>query len=226
MRRLVTFLIVLVVLGLGGWVADNWVRGKAEDRAAAASQARLGLAQEPTVSIGGFPFTMALVTRTVPSARITAGNVPLAVSGHEVHVTGVFVDSDEIRLGNDQVNLSRVTGAGVLSYGDLATLSGVPTGYGGDGRVKLNYTARVGDQEFSVWVSAVPTISEDSTSIEFSGAKLDAESSATLSQKQLDRLAKPIPVQLPDGVRLTALTPSEGGVAVAAVATDLSLPLS
>lgn len=225
MRRLVTFGIVLVVIALGGWVADGWVRGRTEDRAAVAIQERFGLDQEPTVTIGGFPFTMAFLTKTVPSARIAAGSVPLTVSGHVARITGVFVDSDEIRLEGDQLRLSRVTGTGVLSYGDLAALSGVPTSYGGDGRLKMNYTARVAGQEFSVWVSAVPTISGDSSSIELSGVKLDAESSARLSQKQLDRLAKPIPISLPDGVRLTALTPSEGGVAVAVLATGLSVTL-
>lgn len=226
MRRLVTFLIVLVVIGLGGWVADSWVRGQAEARAAAAIQAGLGLDKEPTVSIGGFPFTMALVTKSVPSARISAGSVPLKVSGQRVTVTGVFVDSDQIRLDGDEVHFSRVTGTGVLSYGDLAGLSGVPTSYGGDGRLKLNYAARVAGQEYMVWVTAEPTLAADGSGIELRSVKLDAESSATLSQKQLDRLAKPIPVALPDGVRLTALTPAEGGVAVAAMATDLDLTLS
>ena len=226
MRRPLTLLIVLAVVGLAGWVADNWARGQAEDRVAAAAQARLGLDQEPEVALGGFPFSTALVTKTVPSARLSAASVPLAVSGHGVQLTGVLVDSDRISLDGDQVRLARVTATGVLPYGDLAQLTGVPTSYGGDGRLRLNYTARVGGRQFSVWVSAVPGLAPDGTSIEFTGAELDSETSASLSRKQLDRLAKSAPLQLPDGVRLTALTPAEGGVAVAALATDLSFTLA
>jgi hypothetical protein len=226
-RRLVTFGIVLVVVGLGGWAADNWARGRAEDQVAAVIQTRLGVGQKPEVTIGGFPFSLSFLTRAVPSARISAGSVPLTVSGKGVHVTGVLVDAERISLEGDQVRLARVTGTGVLSYGDLALISGVPTSSGGDGRLRLNYTARVGSQQFTLWVTAAPRLSEDGSSIELTAVRLEQEgTSARLSQAQLDRLAKPIPLKLPAGVRLTALTPSEGGVALAAMATGLSFTLS
>jgi hypothetical protein len=44
----------------------------------------------------------------------------------------------------------------------------------------------------------------------------------SLTAAQVARLARPIAVELPKGARLTALTPSEGGVAVAATLTDLT----
>ena len=227
MRRLVTVLVVAAVVVLGGWLADNAVRGRAEERAAAAIQARLGLDQSPQVTIGGFPFSLALVTKTVPSARISAASVPLAVSGTRVHVTGVLVDSEAISLDGDRVRLARVSGSGVLSYGDLAELSGVPTSYAEDGRLRLNYTAQIAGRQLGVWVSATPVIAADGSAIELTRLRLDPDSaSVPLTKAQLGRLVASIPLRLPDGVRLTALTPSEGGVAVAGQASDLAFTLS
>ena len=55
MRRFrVGLLVVLAVVGVGGVLADNYVRGRAEARAATALQARLGLEEKPGVELGGF----------------------------------------------------------------------------------------------------------------------------------------------------------------------------
>lgn len=227
-RALVTLLVLLAVVGVGGYLADSYVRGRAEDLAASAIRAQLGLDATPGVTLGGFPFSMVYVTRSVPSARVTARQVPLTIAGRTVNLSGAMVDSDTIRMVGDEVRLARVTGTAVLGYGDLAQLAGVPVSYAGDGRLKVSYTAAIGGQKLGVGLTAVPRLDAGAGVIRLTKVKLDQGSSPPLplSQAQLTSLAKPIPVKLPKGVRLTALTPSEGGVAVAALATDLTLRLS
>lgn len=227
-RALVTLLVLLAVVGVGGYLADSYVRGRAEDQSASAIQAALGLDAKPTVTLGGFPFSLAFFTRSVPDARATARQVPLTVSGQKLNLSDVMVDSDTIRLTGSEVRLARATGTAVLDYGGLAQLAGVPVSYAGDGRLKVSYTALVGGQQLGVGVTAVPKLDVDAGVIRLTKVKLDPDGapSVSLGQAQLTSLAKPIPVKLPKGVQLTALTASEGGVAVAAMATNLTLPLS
>ena len=225
-RALITLLVFLALIGGGGYVADSYLRGRAESQAASAIQSALGLDAKPGVTLDGFPFALAYLTRSVPSARATAREVPLTISGHKVSLSDVMVDSDTVRLDGDDVHLARATGTAVLGYGDLAELAGVPVSYAGDGRLKFSYTAVIGGQQLGVGITAVPKL--DAGAIRLTKVKLDVDGSPSvpLSQTQLAALARPVPVKLPKGVQLTALTPSEGGVAVAALATDLTLPLS
>lgn len=227
-RALATLLVVLAVVGVGGYLADSYVRSRAESQAASAIQSALSLDAAPGVTLGGFPFSLAFLTRSVPSARVTAREVPLTVSGHKVNLSDVMVDSDTIRLAGGDVRLARASGTAVLGYGDLAELAGVPVSYAGDGRLKVNYTTSFGGQQLGVGVTAVPELDVDAEVIRLTKLKLEPEGSlsASLGGARLTALAKPIPVKLPKGARLTALTPSEGGVAVAAIATDLTFSLS
>lgn len=227
-RALVTVGVVLLVLGLGGWLADNYVRNRAETRAADALQTSLGLAQKPDVTLGGFPFSLAFVTKSIPSARLSAQRVSFPLAGKDVAVTGVLAESDEVRLVGDRVQVDRIDVTGVLDYGTLADLTGMPMSYGGTGRVKASATTRAGGQEFTVSVTAAPTLDADADVIRFTRVRLDegSESPVPLTQSQLDRLVAPIRLTLPDGVSLTALLPSQGGVAVGARASDLSFRIS
>jgi hypothetical protein len=227
-RALVTLLIVLVVLGLGGVVADNYVRGRTEDRVAQAAREALGLSQKPEVRLGGFPFSMSFLTRSVADASLSAARVPLTTAGRQVVVTDVIASADAISLVGSSARFERVSITGVLDYGSFADLSGAPMSYAGDGRVKISANARAGGLQFTAEVTAVPTIDVEAGAIRFTKVRLVEGTAppAALTASQLDRLVKPITVALPKGVRLTALTPSQGGVAVAAVATNLTVTLS
>lgn len=223
-RALVSLLVTLAVIGVGGWAADTWVRGRAEEQVAVAIQNRLALTRKPDVSLGGFPFSLVFLTRTVPSARLLVGRVPVPVSGAEVSITGVRVESDGISLAGGELRVAKAAATGVLDYGNLGTLAGVPVSYAGDGRVALTYTARVGGQLVTVGVTAEPRLDADAARIRLARVELAEQSAAVpLSPAQLAKLARPIPVVLPDGVRLTAVAPAEGGLAVAATATGLTV---
>lgn len=227
-RGLLVGLVVLAVLGVGGYVADAAVRGRVESEAASALRTRLSLDQAPQVSLGGFPFTLALLTGTVPDARATAAQVPLEVGTSRVSLSGVRVQASGISLAGDTVRVARAEATGVLDYGDLSAIIGVPVAYAGDGRITATYTVDAGPQDVSVGITALPVLDTDAGTIRLTEPEQDTSSRNTirLSKAQLARVAAPIPVALGDGARLVSFAPSEGGVAVAAVVTGVSLPVA
>jgi hypothetical protein len=226
-RALVVALVVLAVLGVGGYIADTLVRGRVEAQAAEALQSRLGLGQRPDVSLGGFPFSMAFLTRSVPDARASAALVPLAVAGRKVQLSGVRVQTGQLSLVANQVRVAKADATGVLDYGSLSTVAGVPVAYAGDGRVKVSYVVDAGAQKVSIGVSAVPVLDAKAGEIRLTEPQQDEDSQRTvrLPASRLEQVARPIPVALGEGARLTAFVPSEGGVAVGATLTDVVIPL-
>lgn len=227
-KGLLVALVVLAVLLGAGWLADNAVRRTAQDRAAAALQARLGLDEEPEVSIGGFPFSLALLTRSVPQASASVRRVVVGASGHEVTVTGVRAETGAITLAGTEVVVDRVDAIGVLDYGGLSELAGVPVSFAGDGRLALTCVTTIAGTQVSVGITALPELDEDGGRLRLTDPRLlpDAKPPFPVSRAQLKRLARPIPIRLPEGVRLTALSPSQGGVAVAGRATGVRLPVA
>jgi hypothetical protein len=223
-KALLVTAIVLALLAVAGWLGDNALRTSAEDRAATAIQSTLALTQKPDITIEGFPFSLSLLTRSVPGARASAASVPLELSGHTVHVTGVRAQTGELSLSGNRAHVASGTVTGVLGYGDLAEIAGLPVSYAGGGRVRLTYTTVFAGQQLSIGVTALPVLDTNARKIRLTKPKLDSESSlpVSLTAAQVARLARPIAVELPKGARVTALTPSEGGVAVAATLTDLT----
>lgn len=228
MRRALTGLLVLLaVVAVGGWFADGWVRGRAEDEAARAIRQRLGLAAGPGVELGGFPFSLAFLTRTVPDARLSAERVPLEVSGADLALSGVRATAGEISLVGDEVRVSQLTATGVLGYGELGTIVGLPVSGAGEGRVRLTTTTTVPYGQVTVDVTGRPELDAEGRAIRFVDLELDGPSaSLPVSATQLRRLVLPVPLDLPDGVELTGVRASEGGLAVAGQATGLAFEVA
>ena len=67
MKKLGILLLILVVLAI---VADNWVRGRAEERLATELQSSFNSGGEVEVSLGGFPFVVRAMSGNLPAAEI------------------------------------------------------------------------------------------------------------------------------------------------------------
>ena len=227
-RALVTLLVILAIVGVGGYLADSWVRDRTQAQAAAAIQDALDLPKKPAVTLGGFPFSLAFLTHSVPSARASAERVPITISGKKAEVTGVLVDADTISLVGDRARARRVTATGVLGYAGLGDIAGVPISYAGDGRIALTYTTRVAGQQLTVGVTAEPRLDAEAAVIRLADPRVDPATATqvTLGKAQLQRLARPIPVALGARARVTSLATAEGGIAVAVTATDVSVTLA
>ena len=228
-RALVWTAVVLALLG-AGYMGDNMLRGYAETRVADAITAEFGeAAGKPAVGLGGFPFALSLLTRSVPQAHLTVDALPLEISGHPVELADVVADTGEITLGDKAVTVASATGSATLAYSDLATIADVPITYAKGGRLELRYTREFFGRELSFAVSTLPKLDVDGQVVRLTDPKLDVEGNdvpISLTQEQLDALVEPIKVNLDHDLRLTSLTPGPDGVAVGVDGTNLSLPVA
>ena len=227
-RTLVWTAVVLVVLG-GAYLGDNMLRGYVENRVADAITDEFGgSAGAPTVGLGGFPFAMSLLTRSVPQSHLAVDALPLEISGHPVELTDVVADTGAITLGTEAVTVASVTGSATLAYSDLATIADVPIAYAEDGRLELRYVRELFGRELSFAVSALPRLDVEGQVVRLTDPKLDVAGNdlpVNLTQDQLDAIVEPIKVNLDHDLRLTSLTPGPDGVAVGVDGTNLSLPV-
>lgn len=227
MRRALIWLVALAVLGGGAFVGDNLVRDYAENQAEAQIAAELGTGPDLAVNLGGFPFSLALLTRNVPNAAITADSMTLVVEGKELALTDVSVTTGKVTLQAAQIHARNVAGAAELGYPDLEKLAGVPVAYAGDGRLELRYTASVLGQEVSLAVSALPVLDTDEASIRLADPSVEVNGSEfdlPVQQSLIDTLVKPIEVTLEYGLAVTAITPAESGLSLAFGGDTVTIP--
>ncbi len=228
-KGLVWTLVIVLVLGVGGYFGDNWLRGYVQDRAVEAAGSSLGDG-EATVMLGGTPFVLSLITRSVPSAHVEVATLPLEISGHAVQLTDVVADTGTVTLGASQVSIATLTGSAVLSYADLSKIAGMPVTYANDGRLKSTYTVELFGQKLKFAISALPEVDAAAQVIRLTKPKVelgvdDKFSSIALSQDQVDAIVKPIKVLLDHDLRLTSITPRDSGVAVGVAGTNISVPI-
>lgn len=103
MRRLFVFFLVLLGLAVGG---DFLLRGWAERRAAGHVQERLELDQEPTVSLGGWPFLFSALDGHFPDVGVETG--PIAAEG-------VRLDDVQLRFRDVEISFGDAVGGGTES---------------------------------------------------------------------------------------------------------------
>ncbi len=228
MRRALVWITVVVLVVGAGYLGDNLLRSYAEQRVAEAIATELGAEAAPAVTLGGSPFALALVTRSVPSAHVVLEVVPLEISGHMVELADVAADTGEVRLDGSAVTVASLTGRAILSYADLAELAEVPVTYAGDGRLEVRYTRELFGRELSFAVSALPKVDVSEQVIRLTDPKLDLAGNNTdlnLGQDQLDAIVEPISVKLDHGLRLTSITPDNDGVLIGVGGANLSVPV-
>lgn len=228
MRRVLIWLAVAAVVGVGAFVVDNLVRNQAQDQAEAQIQAQLGSTEGLSVELGGVPFSLALITHTVPSAVLSADAVPLEVDGKQVTLTQVNITTGQVTLTPEELQVASLSGAAVLGYADLETLAGVPVAYAGDQRLELRYTITILGQPVDLAVSALPVLDVPTQVIRLTDPGVEVNGSSfnlPVEQSLIDSLVKPIDVSLDYGLQATAVTPQEAGLSLAFSGTDVVIPL-
>ncbi len=99
MRRLLIVLLVVVLLLLAG---DFGFKAYAESKFASNIQQGMGLEDKPGLSLGGFPFTLAMTRGELPSARVEADGVMnegLRVERVEIDLRTVTFDTGAVLAG-------------------------------------------------------------------------------------------------------------------------------
>jgi hypothetical protein len=129
MRRLGCLVIVLIVLGVLFFIADQAVTTYAEQRTAAnVSEA---LEADATVDFSGWPVGARLLLGSIPSAEVAATDVPLdngaTLDRLDVELTNVRVDVNDLRRNSDQLPpADEGTFRAELSEASVAAMLGLP----------------------------------------------------------------------------------------------------
>ncbi|MEA5054087.1 MAG: DUF2993 domain-containing protein [Propionicimonas sp.] len=219
---------VLVLLAGGAVVGDNLVRDQTEQRVAASVQADLGLEATPEVSLGGVPFSTVFITRKVPQGSLVATDVPVQVSGQAVALDSLTVHAQDIALSDTEVELGSATGEAILPYAALSDLAAAPVESVGDGRLQISYTAHLFGKDRVAAVSAVPEFDPASQQLTLTQTRISIAGfplSDDVSQAIMDALVKPIPLELPLGIKLDTLNVETPGLRLTATADGLRFPL-
>ena len=224
--------LLVVLLLLGGLVlaADRIAEGVAEDRVAQLVAERGGLAGEPAVEIGGFPFLTQAVRGRYDDVRISLTGADMGQpegTSADVSLRGVEVALSDVLSGSvQQVPVERVDGTATLSYALLAAQLGPGTTVTRDGDgLRVQRTVEVAG--VSVPLTATGTVSVDDGAVlvdvdDASGAGVD------VPDVLVDRVSDALDLRyvippLPFGLQVTGVAPADDGVRVAVGATDTVL---
>ena len=228
-KWLIVAVVVAAVVVAAAVIADGILRRSVEQRVAQALAVHLNLPEEPAVSLGGSPFSLALFSRTIPSATADAASVPMSISGYDLTLLDVHVDGTDLTFSDTEVVIGQLAAEATLSYADLTTLAGTPVGYEDPGRLRATYTTQVFGLQVEAAASAVPqvdveaqTVTLDDPTVSVAGFALTPE----ISQFVINQLVKPIDVSLEDGLILQSVEPTEAGLVLHLTATDFRAPLS
>jgi hypothetical protein len=227
-KPLVVTVVVLAVVAGVAFCADYVVRDQAEQQVAKAVQTSLGLESAPEVELGGVSFLVALVTRQVSDASLTAADVPLEVSGKLVSLTSVHATARDISLRGQQVELGSANVDAVLSYDALSTMAEAPVQPAGDGRLTISYTADLFGQSLAVAVSGLPVLDAAGQQVRLTDPTVDIPGfplGADVAQTILNQVIQPIPLKLPYDVKPDGLSVQPDGVVLTASAAGLTFPL-
>lgn len=219
---------VLAVVVAGGYVADNAARSWAQDTVADSLRSELGLSTPPAVSLGGTPFSLAFLTRSIPDGTASADVIPVSFDDHLVTLTDVRASAEQITFSQSQIVLGAAAGTTRLSYDNLSEIAGVPISWGGDGRLQLTYTVEVLNQQVDLTVAARGELDVDAQELRLVDPKATLASidlpTDTL-QQLIDRIVNPISLRMPYNINLTALEAQEDGLHLSVSARNLAIPL-
>ena len=223
-------LIVLLLLGGLALAADRGAEAVAEDRVAQLVAERGGLAGQPQVEIGGFPFLTQALGGRYDDVRISLTGADLGQpegTSADVSVRGVEVALSDVLSGSvQQVPVERVDGTATLSYALLAEQLGPGTTVTRDGdRLRVQRTVEVAG--VSVPLTATGTVSLDGDTLvvdvdDASGAGVDVPDVLVDQVSDALDVRYRIP-QLPFGLQVTGVAPADDGVRVRVEATDTVL---
>ena len=223
-------LVVLLLLGGLLLTADRVGEAVAEDRVAQLVAERGGLAGEPEVEIGGFPFLTQALGGRYEDVRISLDAADLEQpegTRADVSLRGVEVALSDIVSGSVQeVPVERVDGTATFSYALLAEQldPNATVTREGDG-LQVETTVEVAGQTVPLTATGTVRLDGDTLVVDVedaSTAGVDAPDDFVDQLSDALDLRYGIP-QLPFGLQVTGVAPADDGVRVAVQATDTVL---
>jgi hypothetical protein len=242
-RGLMITLGVLLLLILGLLVvADRFGKSVAErlisDRVVAQLNDQDATSQKPDVSIEGVPFLTQVLAGQYEEIKIVlddfsgpAGNgKKIDMKVLDIRAEDVKAPLDTIRSGTGDIVAGTVTGAGTITYANLADLIGREglTLSERDGKLVGTAPLKVLGQTFNVSGTANLAVSDGVVSVTFADVTAEGLPDLPLVRSLLDGLVKQLSVDLkvpalPLGMKVQKVEPTPEGLVVTAGASDVSL---
>jgi hypothetical protein len=220
---------VLLGVGFGGdFLARTYVEGRAA--AAVAALPAAGASQKAEVGLGGWPFTVAFLTKSVPRASLDMASFDTSFDGHFIALTDLKATSGTAQIDDARLTAFGVSGTAKLSYLGFGAFLGKSVTPGESGRVRLSSTIDVSGHQMAAVISAQPVLDVDAQTVRFEQPTLLAEESSeeiesAIGTLSLAELSQSVELHLPGTCRLTSLKVGPEDLDVAFAADSVSVPL-
>ena len=233
--------LLLLLLGLLV-VADRFGKSVAEqligDRVVAQLNDQNATSQEPDVTIAGVPFLTQVLAGKYQEIKILlndftgpAGNGKnIKMDQLDIRAEYVKAPLDTIRSGTGDIVASTVTGAGTITYDNLADLIGREGLKLSERDGKLVGTAPIKalGQTFNASGTANLAVNDGVVSVSFSDVTAEGLPDIPLVRSLIDGFVKQLSVDLkvpalPLGMKVQKVEPTPEGLVVTAGASDVSL---
>ncbi|MEU7903162.1 DUF2993 domain-containing protein [Actinoplanes sp. NPDC049118] len=245
-RALLITLGVLIVLILGLlFVADRVGKSFAEqliaDRVVSQLTAQDATAQEPDVTVEGVPFLTQVLSGRYQEIRIVlndfsgpAGNgKKIDMKVLDIRAEDVTASLDTIRSGTGDIVANTVTGAGTITYANLADLIGREglTLSERDGKLVGTAPIKALGQTFNASGTANIAVNDGVVNVTFADVTAEGMPDIPLVRAIVDSFVKQISVDLkvpalPLGMKVQKVEPTPEGLVVTAGANDVPLSSS
>jgi hypothetical protein len=227
---LTTLLVLLVVLAVLVVVADRVALLVAEQQIGKRVQSSQDLDRRPSVDIEGFPFLTQVLANHYPTVHLTAQDLMVGGSGHQVRLADLNARLHDVRTIDNFSGASVETadGTAVLSYAELSRALGVKIGYAGGGRVQATSSVEVLGQTVTGTASAEVGVA-GGDELTFSSVRVGVpQGGVSVPEEVTDQLSSLFKNKLslrglPFHLRIQRLVADEDGVQLSATARGLTL---
>ncbi len=241
-RLLVTFVVLLLIIGVIAVVADRLGASYAEraigDRVAQQLTEQKATAEQPDVTIEGVPFLTQVAAGKYQEIKILlntfsgpAGNGKnIKMNPLEIRAKDVDAPLDTIRTGNGDIVAGTVTGVGTLSYPDLADLTdqeGLKLSER-DGKLVGTAPLQALGQTFNASGTANLAVKDGVVQVTFADVTAEGLPNVPLVQGLVDNYVKQLAFDLkvpalPLGLKVQSVEPRPDGLFVTTGASNVSL---
>ena len=163
-RRLVPWLIVLVVLAVLVVGADRGGAAFAEYTASSTIQRSKHVPSRPDVSIAGVAFLTQLAAGDFHHVTVTAHDVPVQRNANVLTLAQVRAVLHEVHVSNgfSTVRADTADATALVDYAELSHRVGSPVRYAGRGRISTTRKLTVAGSTINVTISAHPQLRNNS----------------------------------------------------------------
>jgi hypothetical protein len=236
-RPLRISLIVLGILVVLLVAADRVALYITQGEVASRARDTLGLAEEPDVSIKGFPFLTQVATQRLDEVTLGVDSYEAQVDGENVTVTGLDMElkDTELSSGYSEAVASEASGTGLITYEAMTEAYGELLGsedngfgaafeYADGGLLQVNLQASVMGQNLNVGsVTGELVLEGDRISLEITEEDIPESIPGgrdfVREQLGIERTIS----GLPDGLSLRSVEPTQEGVELHIAGTDVRL---